>query len=90
FYNFELYFQAGKFKRISGLLERHRLSVSLDKVQSIVIKQNPIARMLQRYTIQCFQATSGYVTGAKSKQSLVMPVLKREQVNQTLQRVYPW
>jgi len=28
--------------------------------------------------------------GAKSKQSLVMPVLKREQVNQTLQRVYPW
>lgn len=90
FYNFELYFQAGKFKRISGLLERHQLSVSLDKVQSIVIKQNPIARMLQRYTIQCFQATSGYVTGAKSKQSLVMPVLKREQVNQTLQRVYPW
>ncbi len=90
FYNYELYFQGGKFKRISGLLERHQLSVSLEKVQSIVIKQNPIARILQRYTIQCFQATSGVTTGAKSKQSLVMPVLKREQVNQMLQRIYPW
>lgn len=90
FYNYELYFQAGKFKRISGLLERHQLSVSLEKVQSIVIKQNPIARILKRYTIQCFQATSGFAAGAKSKQSLVMPVLKAEQVNQTLQWLYPW
>ncbi|KTF13682.1 PH domain-containing protein [Pseudoalteromonas sp. H105] len=90
FYNYELYFKEGKFKRIAGLLERHQLSVSLEKVQSIVIKQNLIARLLNRYTIQCFQATSGLAAGAKSKQSLVMPVLNIAQVNQTLLWVYPW
>ncbi|MBE0377243.1 PH domain-containing protein [Pseudoalteromonas prydzensis] len=90
FYNYQLYFQAGKFKRIAGLLERHQLSVSLDKVQSITIKQNLIARLLKRYTVQCFQASSGGFAGAKSKQSLVMPVLDSEQVNQVCQWVYPW
>ncbi|MEH6394505.1 PH domain-containing protein [Pseudoalteromonas sp.] len=90
FYNYQLYFQAGKFKRIAGLLERHQLSVSLDKVQSITIKQNLIARLLKRYTVQCFQASSGGFVGAKSKQSLVMPVLDTEQVNQVCQWLYPW
>ncbi|MGB6139609.1 MAG: PH domain-containing protein [Pseudoalteromonas rhizosphaerae] len=91
FYNFQLYFQAGKFKRIAGLLERHQLSVSLDKVQSLLIKQNLIARLLKRYTVQCLQATSGgFSAGAKSKQSLVMPVLSLEQVKQVCQWVHPW
>ncbi|WP_392344421.1 PH domain-containing protein [Pseudoalteromonas prydzensis] len=90
FYNYQLYFQAGKFKRIAGLLERHQLSVSLDKVQSITIKQNLIARLLKRYTVQCFQASSGGFAAAKSKQSLVMPVLDTEQVNQVCQWLYPW
>ncbi|BDF96062.1 PH domain-containing protein [Pseudoalteromonas sp. KAN5] len=90
FYNYQLYFQGGKFKRIAGLLERHQLSVSFEKVQSIVIKQNLIARLLKRYTVQCFQASSGGFAGAKSKQSLVMPVLDVEQVNQVCQWLYPW
>ncbi|TGE83801.1 stress protein [Pseudoalteromonas sp. KS88] len=90
FYNYELYFSEGKFKRIAGLLERHQLSVSLEKVQSISIKQNLIARVLKRYTIQCFQATSGHAIGAKNKQSLVMPVLDVTQVNQMLLWIYPW
>ncbi|KPH93872.1 stress protein [Pseudoalteromonas porphyrae] len=91
FYNYELYFHGGKFKRISGLLERHQLSVSLDKVQSMLIKQNLVARLLKRYTVQCLQATSGgFTAGAKSKQSLVMPVLTLEQVKQACQWVHPW
>lgn len=91
FYNYQLYFQGGKFKRIAGLLERHQLSVSVDKVQSIVIKQNLIARLLKRYTVQCAQATGGaYAMGAKNKQSLVMPVLDTQQVNLVCQWIYPW
>ena len=91
FYNYQLYFQGGKFKRIAGLLERHQLSVSIDKVQSIVIKQNLVARLLKRYTVQCAQATGGaYATGAKNKQSLVMPVLDKQQVNQVCQWLHPW
>ena len=59
FYNFELYFKGQKFKRIAGLLERHQLSMSMDKVQSIVIKQNLMGRLLKRFTVECLQASSG-------------------------------
>lgn len=91
FYNYQLYFQGGKFKRIAGLLERHQLSVSVDKVQSLIVKQNLIARLLKRYTVQCAQVTGGaYAVGVKNKQSLVMPVLDEQQVNQVCQWLYPW
>jgi putative membrane protein len=94
FYNFELYFKGQKFKRIAGLLERHQLSMSLDKVQSIVIKQNLVARLLKRFTVDFLQASGGgVIAGAaakKNKQTLVLPVLSTEQVDSVCQWIYPW
>ncbi|MEI8664213.1 PH domain-containing protein [Pseudoalteromonas sp. B28] len=94
FYNFELYFKGQKFKRIAGLLERHQLSMSMDKVQSIVIKQNLMGRLLKRFTVECLQASSGGiaadVAAKKNKQTLVLPVLNSEQVDSVCQWIYPW
>ncbi|MDC3213522.1 PH domain-containing protein [Pseudoalteromonas distincta] len=94
FYNFELYFKGQKFKRIAGLLERHQLSMSMDKVQSIVIKQNLMGRLLKRFTVECLQASSsGIAAGVaakKNKQTLVLPVLNSEQVDSVCQWIYPW
>ena len=92
FYNYQLYFKNNKFKRIAGLLERHQLSISLDKVQSIVIKQNLVARLLKRFTVECLQASSGGAASMakKNKQTLVLPVLTQEQVDNVCQWIYPW
>ncbi len=94
FYNFELYFKGQKFKRIAGLLERHQLSMSMDKVQSIVIKQNLMGRLLKRFTVECLQASSGGIAAGvaakKNKQTLVLPVLNSEQVDSICQWIYPW
>ena len=92
FYNYQLYFKNKKFKRIAGLLERHQLSISLDKVQSIVIKQNLVARLLKRFTVECLQASSGGAASMakKNKQTLVLPVLTQEQVDNVCQWIYPW
>ena len=94
FYNFELYFKGQKFKRIAGLLERHQLSMSMDKVQSIVIKQNLMGRLLKRFTVECLQASSGGIVAGvaakKNKQTLVLPVLNSEQVDSVCQWIYPW
>lgn len=94
FYNYELYFKGQKFKRIAGLLERHQLSMSLDKVQSIVIKQNLVARLLKRFTAECLQASSGGmvagVAAKNNKQTLLLPVLNAAQVNSVCQWIYPW
>ncbi len=94
FYNFELYFKGQKFKRIAGLLERHQLSMSMDKVQSIVIKQNLMGWLLKRFTVECLQASSGGIAAGvaakKNKQTLVLPVLNSEQVDSVCQWIYPW
>jgi len=94
FYNFELYFKGQKFKRIAGLLERHQLSMSMDKVQSIVIKQNLMGRLLKRFTVECLQTSSGGIAAGvaakKNKQTLVLPVLNSEQVDSVCQWIYPW
>ncbi|ASM51555.1 putative membrane protein [Pseudoalteromonas espejiana DSM 9414] len=94
FYNFELYFKGQKFKRIAGLLERHQLSMSMDKVQSIVIKQNLMGRLLKRFTVECLQASSGGIAAGvaakKNKQTLMLPVLNSEQVDSVCQWIYPW
>lgn len=94
FYNFELYFKGQKFKHIAGLLERHQLSMSMDKVQSIVIKQNLMGRLLKRFTVECLQASSGGIAAGvaakKNKQTLVLPVLNSEQVDSVCQWIYPW
>ena len=94
FFNFQLYFQDDKFKRVAGLFERQQLSISVSKIQSVQIKQNIIARLLNRFTLICPQVSSGGmaagVAAHKSKQTLVMPVLTKEQIQVVCRWLFPW
>ena len=94
FFNFQLYFQDDKFKRVAGLFERQQLSISVSKIQSVQIKQNIIARFLNRYTLICPQVSSGGmaagVAAHKNKQTLVMPVITKEQVQAVCGWLFPW
>lgn len=94
FFNFQLYFQDDKFKRVAGLFERQQLSISVSKIQSVQIKQNIIARLLNRYTLICPQVSSGGmaagVAAHKNKQTLVMPVITKEQVQTVCGWLFPW
>ncbi|MEC8206538.1 MAG: PH domain-containing protein, partial [Pseudomonadota bacterium] len=94
FFNFQLYFQDDKFKRVAGLFERQQLSISVSKIQSVQIKQNIIARLLNRYTLICPQVSSGGmaagVAAHKNKQTLVMPVITKEQVQAVCGWLFPW
>ncbi|MEC8224644.1 MAG: PH domain-containing protein, partial [Pseudomonadota bacterium] len=93
FFNFQLYFQDDKFKRVAGLFERQQLSISVSKIQSVQIKQNIIARLLNRYTLICPQVSSGGmaagVAAHKNKQTLVMPVITKEQVQAVCGWLFP-
>ena len=80
FYNFELSLENNKLKRVSGLFERHQMSLSINKVQSIEIKQNWIAKLLKRYTISCKQIYNSHANTVKKGQSLIVPVLTEQQV----------
>ena len=73
YHNFELYDSEDKLVRVAGLLERRSTTLTKIKVQSIWIKQNLIARLLNRVSIQYRQV--GVVQGKASDASIQIPML---------------
>lgn len=88
FYNYELYDEGKKLKRIAGLLERQTIFLNKQKVQGVSIKQNVFARILGRVTMH-FQQTSADGKDSAKKQSFIIPMLKPEQWQQQLKMIYP-
>ncbi len=80
FYNFELYFENEKLKRISGLLERHQMSLSKSKIQTVEIKKNWVGMLLNRYIVSCKQVENGHCGKAKKGQAFILPVLTYAQL----------
>lgn len=84
FYNYQLFVQGTKIKRVSGLLERHQMSVSTSKIQAIEIKQNWVAMLLRRFVITCKQVENSQNPAAKKGQSLIIPALGKDQIKPVL------
>lgn len=84
FYNFELYQDGNKLKRISGLLERHQFSLSKHKIQAVEIKQNWIGILLGRYTLMCRQVENSQYAKAKKGQNFMVPVLDKAGVEKVV------
>ncbi len=77
FYNYQLFVEGSKVKRVSGLLERHQMSVSTAKIQAIEVKQNWVGMLLRRVIVTCKQIENSQNPSAKKGQSLIIPVLER-------------
>lgn len=88
FYNFELYDEGKKLKRIAGLLERQTIFLNKNKVQGVTIKQNVFARLLGMVTIY-FQQTQGEGKSAAKKQAFIIPTLKSGKWQKQLKIIYP-
>ena len=88
FYNYELYDEDKKLKRVAGLLERQTIFLNKHKVQGVSIKQNLFARLLNRVSIY-FQQTSSDGKSAGKKQPFIIPMLKPDQWQKQLNFIYP-
>ncbi len=89
FFNYELYDQGKKLKRVSGLLERHQMSLSKHRIQAISIKQNLIALLLNRVTLVYHQVGANLFNGiAKGKQEFMIPMLPPDQMEPFLQKAF--
>ena len=85
FYNYELHQDGDKIKRVCGLLEREQFSLKRSKMQSIELKQNWMARLLNRYTLNCKQINNSSPGKAQKDKSLVIPVLTKQQANKVFE-----
>ncbi|TMP86022.1 stress protein [Pseudoalteromonas ruthenica] len=90
FYNFELFIEQARFRRVAGLLERQQLSMCFTKVQSATIKQNWVAVLLRRYTLSFAQVATFGPKHQQDKQSLILPVLTHAQMTQMMATMFPW
>jgi len=88
FYDYELYDEGKKLKRIAGLLERQTIFLNKNKVQGISIKQNVFAKILGRVTVH-FQQTSADGKSSNKKQPFIIPMLKPDEWQQHLKMLYP-
>jgi len=79
FFNYELYDEGHKVKRIAGLLERHQMSLSKHRVQAVSIKQNFMGKLLNRITVAYHQVSANITQGVnKKKQDFLVPMLLPE------------
>ena len=88
FYNFELYDEQGKLKRVSGMLERETIYLNKSKVQGVSIKQNIFARLLRRVTV-VFQQVHMDVSGNAKRAAFIIPMLQPSQWQSQLKLIYP-
>lgn len=80
FYRYEFYHEPKRLRRVAGLLERHQISIRKQKIQGITIKQNIIARLFNRVTLQIHQTQGSQINPAVgSKQRFIIPMLEADQ-----------
>lgn len=84
YYNFTLHGYEGYFVIERGLFERHKTTVSYDKVQAVSIKKGIIAHFLGYASISVIQA--GEVEGTDK---YVMPLIKENEIEGFMSKVFP-
>lgn len=80
---FRLTRKGDTFRKSSGLLTRHDESLRQHKIQAVVWKQNIMARLFRRFTLQLRQASAGTAVDTGQlpqggKAPFVVPALRRE------------
>ena len=71
YYRFELVADDRVYRSSGGLLTRHEHAINAEKIQSVVINQNIVLRIFNRYRMRAKQASSGK---PGKEQSFVVPI----------------
>ncbi len=87
YYAFRLTRQEDELRYERGLLQRYNGTIPLDKIQTITIRENPIARRLGYATLVI--ETAGYATGGSASVESAVPIARRERVRELATAVEP-
>ncbi len=71
----------------SGLIERNRHILSLDRINSVDLRQNLISKILRISSLHCDCA--GYGETGRAETSVVMPIATEREVNSTVVEIFP-
>ncbi len=71
----------------SGLIERNRHILALDRINSVDLRQNLASKILHISSLHCDCA--GYGETGRSETSVVMPIATRKEINSTIAEIFP-
>jgi len=87
YYDFRLTRQGDELRYERGLLQRYNGTIPLEKVQSVSIRENPLARRLGYSTLVI--ETAGYAAGGGATVQSAVPIGRRERVVELATSVAP-
>lgn len=87
YYGFRLSRHDDELRYERGLLQRYNGTIPLEKVQTVSIRENPLARRLGYATLVI--ETAGYAAGGSASVESAVPIAKRERVVELATAVEP-
>lgn len=89
YYRFTLHAQSGQLKIYQGLFQRKSVTIPVNRIQALRIKQNVLRQWAKLSTVQALAASSAGDED-KGNDMMVLPVIKNEQVFPHLATFIPW
>lgn len=87
YHRYRLTFDSHVFQSTGGLLTKHVHSIDRAKIQTVVMRQNIVLRMLGRHRLDAKQATSGKKNQANAnRKNFVVPICLPEKSSELVQQ----
>jgi putative membrane protein len=87
YYDFRLTRHDDELRYERGLLQRYNGTIPIEKVQTVAIRENPLARRLGYATLVI--ETAGYAAGGSASVESAVPIARRERVVELARAVEP-
>ncbi len=85
FYDFKLYREKDTLEYERGLFNRAEGSIPLNKLQRLVITDNPLKRAVDRGSLSI--ETAGYTASSAQEMELAIPLAKNERINEFVEEL---
>ncbi|MFD1125800.1 PH domain-containing protein [Lentilactobacillus raoultii] len=89
YYQFTLTAQPGQLKTYRGLFQRSSITIPLDRIQALKIKQNVLRQWAKLATIQALAASSAG-DDDKGNDMIILPVIKTRELFDRLHQFVTW
>ncbi|KPN80403.1 hypothetical protein RZ76_02450 [Apilactobacillus kunkeei] len=88
FYDFTLVKEGKYLEYEKGLFTRNKVRLSTDRIQSVLIEQNVMGKLLKIMTVKIIMASDGNDT--ESSQAVVLPILNSQKYTEMMNDFFEW
>ena len=88
FYDFTLVKEGKYLEYEKGLFTRNKVRLSTDRIQSVLVEQNVMGKLLKIMTVKIIMASDG--NDAESSQAVVLPILNSHKYTEMMNDFFEW